>query len=103
LLPQYGPAQGKGDAMWRALSVAHGDIVMFADADTRDDTAAVSAGVLAGSGYENQALDLTGEQSLSLGELAALCGAVAVPVYARSIALEQAWKLGASGINEINP
>jgi len=36
LLPQYGPAQGKGDAMWRALSVARGDIVMFADADTRD-------------------------------------------------------------------
>ena len=36
LLPGYGPAQGKGDAMWRALSVARGDIVMFADADTRD-------------------------------------------------------------------
>jgi len=36
LLPQYGPAQGKGDAMWRALSVARGDIVMFADADTCD-------------------------------------------------------------------
>jgi glucosyl-3-phosphoglycerate synthase len=36
LLPQYGPAQGKGDAMWRALSVARGDIVMFADADTHD-------------------------------------------------------------------
>jgi glucosyl-3-phosphoglycerate synthase len=36
LLPEYGPAQGKGDAMWRALSVARGDIVMFADADTRD-------------------------------------------------------------------
>ena len=36
LLPDYGPAQGKGDAMWRALSVARGDIVMFADADTRD-------------------------------------------------------------------
>ena len=35
LLPEYGPAQGKGDAMWRALSVARGDIVMFADADTR--------------------------------------------------------------------
>src|SRR5580704_11721457 len=34
LLPEYGPAQGKGDAMWRALSVARGDIVMFADADT---------------------------------------------------------------------
>src|SRR5450755_1953816 len=34
LLPGYGPAQGKGDAMWRSLSVARGDIVMFADADT---------------------------------------------------------------------
>ena len=36
LMPEYGPAQGKGDAMWRSLSVARGDIVMFADADTRD-------------------------------------------------------------------
>jgi len=36
LLPGYGPAQGKGDAMWRALSMARGDIVMFADADTAD-------------------------------------------------------------------
>jgi glucosyl-3-phosphoglycerate synthase len=36
LLPYYGPAQGKGDAMWRGLSMARGDIVMFADADTAD-------------------------------------------------------------------
>jgi glucosyl-3-phosphoglycerate synthase len=36
LLPDYGPAQGKGDAMWRSLSAARGDIVMFADSDTRD-------------------------------------------------------------------
>ena len=36
LLPDYGPAQGKGDAMWRSLSAATGDIVMFADADTTD-------------------------------------------------------------------
>jgi glucosyl-3-phosphoglycerate synthase len=36
LMPQYGPAQGKGDAMWRSLSVARGDVVMFADADTTD-------------------------------------------------------------------
>ena len=36
LMPAYGPAQGKGDAMWRSLSVARGDIVMFADADTID-------------------------------------------------------------------
>jgi len=40
---------------------------------SREDTAAVSAGVLAGPGYENEALDLTGEESHSLGELAALC------------------------------
>src|SRR5215467_3862027 len=33
LMPGYGPAQGKGDAMWRSLSVARGDIVMFADSD----------------------------------------------------------------------
>jgi glucosyl-3-phosphoglycerate synthase len=36
LMPGYGPAQGKGDAMWRSLSVARGDIIMFADADTID-------------------------------------------------------------------
>jgi glucosyl-3-phosphoglycerate synthase len=36
LLAEYGPTQGKGDAMWRGLSVARGDIVMFADADTAD-------------------------------------------------------------------
>ena len=36
LVPNYGPAQGKGDAMWRSLAVARGDIIMFADADTTD-------------------------------------------------------------------
>ncbi len=36
LMRDLGPAQGKGDAMWRALSVARGDLVMFADADTAD-------------------------------------------------------------------
>ena len=36
LLPEYGRAHGKGDAMWRSLSVARGDIVMFADADSTD-------------------------------------------------------------------
>ncbi len=36
LLPEFGPALGKGDAMWRGLSVARGDIVMFADTDTPD-------------------------------------------------------------------
>ncbi len=36
LLDHYGGAHGKGDAMWRALSVARGDLVMYADADTKD-------------------------------------------------------------------
>jgi glucosyl-3-phosphoglycerate synthase len=33
LLPDSGPVLGKGDAMWRALSVLEGDIVCFLDAD----------------------------------------------------------------------
>lgn len=36
LLSHYGGAHGKGDAMWRSLSVVRGDLVMYADADTRD-------------------------------------------------------------------
>ena len=44
LRPEFGPARGKGDAMWRALGRAEGDIVAFADADTRDfDAGAVAA------------------------------------------------------------
>ncbi|HEX4109915.1 MAG TPA: glucosyl-3-phosphoglycerate synthase [Solirubrobacteraceae bacterium] len=34
LLPEFGPARGKGDAMWRALSVLHGDVVAYVDADS---------------------------------------------------------------------
>jgi glucosyl-3-phosphoglycerate synthase len=34
LLPQFGPVVGKGDAMWRALSVARGEVIVFADSDT---------------------------------------------------------------------
>ena len=34
LLPQFGPVRGKGDAMWRALSVLKGEIVCFLDADS---------------------------------------------------------------------
>jgi glucosyl-3-phosphoglycerate synthase len=36
LLPELGPARGKGDAMWRALSVLHGEVVCYLDADTTD-------------------------------------------------------------------
>lgn len=36
LLREHGDAHGKGDAMWRALSVARGDLVLYMDTDTRD-------------------------------------------------------------------
>ena len=35
-MPEQGPVQGKGDAMWRALAAVTGDVVAFMDADTRD-------------------------------------------------------------------
>ena len=39
LLPQYGPVLGKGDAMWRALSILRGELICFLDADTEDFSA----------------------------------------------------------------
>jgi len=36
LLAGYGPCNGKGDAMWRALTVLRGDVVLFVDADSED-------------------------------------------------------------------
>jgi hypothetical protein len=36
LLPEYGPALGKGDAMWRGLATTSSEIVAFADTDTED-------------------------------------------------------------------
>lgn len=46
LMAQFGQVQGKGDAMWRALSVLTGDIVCFLDADTRDFTADFAVGLV---------------------------------------------------------
>jgi glucosyl-3-phosphoglycerate synthase len=34
LMPSFGPVLGKGDALWRSLSVLRGDVVCFVDADT---------------------------------------------------------------------
>jgi glucosyl-3-phosphoglycerate synthase len=34
LMPSFGEVLGKGDAMWRSLSVLRGDVVCFVDADT---------------------------------------------------------------------
>jgi glucosyl-3-phosphoglycerate synthase len=35
LMPELGPPQGKGDAMWRALSAARGGLIAYLDSDTR--------------------------------------------------------------------
>ena len=40
-------------------------------------------------------------EALADSQLAALCGTVPIPVFARGIALEEAWVLGATGLNEI--
>ncbi len=36
LLPRCGPAQGKGDAMWRGLAATDSEILVYADTDTED-------------------------------------------------------------------
>lgn len=46
LLPETGPVEGKGDAMWRALSVASGEIVVYLDGDVRDFGAHYVTGLL---------------------------------------------------------
>ena len=52
LMHEHGGAHGKGDAMWRSLSVARGDLVMFMDADTRDFEPQLVYGVLGPILYE---------------------------------------------------
>jgi glucosyl-3-phosphoglycerate synthase len=46
LLPRQGPVLGKGDALWRALSVLRGELVCFLDADTEDFAAHFCTGLL---------------------------------------------------------
>jgi glucosyl-3-phosphoglycerate synthase len=46
LMPQMGPVLGKGDAMWRALSVLEGHLVCFLDADTEGFSAHFVNGLL---------------------------------------------------------
>jgi glucosyl-3-phosphoglycerate synthase len=46
LLPDLGPVLGKGDAMWRALSIVESDLVTFIDTDTVDFDAAFITGLL---------------------------------------------------------
>ncbi len=46
LLPEFGPALGKGDALWRSLAVATGDLIVFLDSDPRDFSPHFAAGLL---------------------------------------------------------
>ena len=46
LLPEFGPGRGKGDAMWRALTVLSGDVVCYLDADSEDFGPHFALGVL---------------------------------------------------------
>lgn len=46
LLREHGPALGKGDAMWRALTAAEGELVVFLDGDTAGFEASFVIGLL---------------------------------------------------------
>jgi glucosyl-3-phosphoglycerate synthase len=46
LLPRFGQALGKGDAMWRALAVARGDLMVYLDSDTRHFASHFATGML---------------------------------------------------------
>jgi glucosyl-3-phosphoglycerate synthase len=46
LLSDYGQVLGKGDAMWRALAVAEGELIVYLDSDTRDFSAHFATGML---------------------------------------------------------
>ena len=46
LMAHFGPALGKGDAMWRGLAATSGEIVAFLDTDTEDFHAGFVTGLL---------------------------------------------------------
>ncbi len=46
VLPELGPGTGKGEALWKALHVATGDVLVFCDADLRDFDPAFVTGLL---------------------------------------------------------
>jgi hypothetical protein len=46
LQPAYGPALGKGDALWRGLAATTGELVCFLDTDTADFDPCFALGVL---------------------------------------------------------
>jgi len=46
LMPQLGPVLGKGDAMYRALSVTRGELIAYIDSDTRRFSSHFATGML---------------------------------------------------------
>ncbi|HWJ49514.1 MAG TPA: glucosyl-3-phosphoglycerate synthase [Solirubrobacteraceae bacterium] len=46
LMGSHGPVLGKGDAMWRALSVLDGELVCFLDADTEEFSPHFATGLI---------------------------------------------------------
>ena len=46
LMTAYGPVAGKGDAMWRSLSVLAGELICFLDADVLEFSATYAIGLL---------------------------------------------------------
>ena len=46
LLPEVGQVLGKGDAMWRALDVVRGELVVYLDSDTREFSPHFATGML---------------------------------------------------------
>ena len=46
ILAEHGRARGKGDALWRAVHVTHGDVVAFVDADSAGFDARFVRGLL---------------------------------------------------------
>jgi glucosyl-3-phosphoglycerate synthase len=46
LVPEFGQVLGKGDAMWRALGVVRGELVVYLDSDTRDFSPHFAVGML---------------------------------------------------------
>jgi glucosyl-3-phosphoglycerate synthase len=46
LLPEFGQVLGKGDAMWRALAVARGELIVYIDSDTRGFSEHFATGML---------------------------------------------------------
>ena len=46
LMARFGPVAGKGDAMWRSLSVLEGELICFLDADVLDFSERYAIGLL---------------------------------------------------------